>query len=228
MADRVVVAAVALALLLGVTGCGSGTSQGDTSHGPVANFTVHDDDGFNGAVLGTAYRVPDVALTDTEGAAYSLRKDTTRPLTLVFFGYTHCPDVCQAVMADIASAMNRLDDAHRAKVAMVFVTSDPARDDPKTLRAYLDRFDPGFEGLTGRLSKIVTVATALGVPIERGATLPSGGYEVGHGSQIVGVEDGVKAPIVWTEGTSAAGLAADITKLVDQLSTGSTTDGSSS
>ena len=57
----------------------------------------------------------------------------TRPLTLVFFGYTHCPDVCQVVMANIASAMTRLDPSQRSRVGMVFVTTDPVRDDVHTL-----------------------------------------------------------------------------------------------
>ena len=54
---------------------------------------------FNGARARRAVRVPDIALTDTDGAPYSLASDTDKPLTLVFFGYTHCPDICQMVMA---------------------------------------------------------------------------------------------------------------------------------
>ena len=181
---------------------------------PVSGMTVHNDDGMNGAVLADQYVLPDMTLTATDGSSYSLSEETTKPLTLVFFGYTHCPDICQAVMADIASAMTRLDDADRADVGMLFITSDPARDDPQVLREHLDRFDPSFEGLTGDLDQIVRVGTALGVAIEKGAKLPSGGYEVAHGTQIVGVEDNGRAPIVWTEGTPAGELAEDITKLL--------------
>jgi protein SCO1/2 len=99
---------------------------------------------------------------------------------------------------------------------MLFVTSDPKRDTPQVLRDYLDRFNPSFEGLTGPLPRIVDVAHALGVPIEKGARLPSGGYEVAHGTQIVGVRADGSAPIVWTEGTSAAALAEDLTALLHQ------------
>jgi len=177
-------------------------------------MTVHDDDGMFGAVLADQYVLPDLALTATDGSPYSLTRDTDKPLTLVFFGYTHCPDICQAVMSDIASAMTRLDAADRARVGMVFVTTDPARDDEDTLRRYLDRFDPTFEGLTGSLSRIMKVGTALGVAIEKGTRLPSGGYEVAHGTQIVGVESTGRAPIVWTEGTAPGDLAKDIAKLL--------------
>ena len=177
-------------------------------------FTEGNPDGMHGAVLTDPYVVPDVELTATDGEPFSLTEDTTAPLTLVFFGYTHCPDICQIVMADIASALTRLDEADRDKVEVLLVTSDPARDDPETLRAYLDRFDPRFEGLTGALDTIVEAATALGVPIEKGAKMPSGGYEVTHGTQIVAIDESDRSPLVWTEGTSAALLAEDLDMLL--------------
>ena len=128
----------------------------------------------------------------------------------MFFGYTQCPDICQAVMADITSALARLDAGDAAKVAMWFVTTDPARDDPDTLRSYLDRFDPGFEGLTGPIDDILALARPVHVPVEEGRKLPSGGYEVSHGTPILGVLPDGSVPILWTEGTSADRLAEDI------------------
>ena len=180
-----------------------------------SDITVSDDDGMNGAVLTDKYDVPEVSLTATDGTSYSLRQDTAKPLTLVFFGYTHCPDICQVVMADIASAMTRLDDSEREQVDMLFVTTDPARDDELALRTYLDRFDPSFEGLTGDLATIVKTGKALGVPIEKGVKMPSGGYEVAHGTQIVAIDADDRSPIVWTEGTSGEALAQDIVKLLE-------------
>jgi protein SCO1/2 len=201
------------AALLVLSGCGTGSAEDD---GVVTGVTVADDDGMHGAVLADPYAVPAVSLTATDGSPYSLTADTTEPLTLVFFGYTHCPDICQVVMADIASALARLDPADRERVAVLFVTSDPRRDDEATLREYLDRFDPSFEGLTGDLARIVQAGRALGVPIEKGVRLPSGGYEVAHGTQIVAIDAEDRAPIVWTQGTSASDLAADLTDLLDQ------------
>ena len=203
------VAATALLLLTGCMGS-------DDGMGPLtSDITVSDDDGMNGAVLTDKYDVPKVSLTATDGSSYSLRADTAKPLTLVFFGYTNCPDICQVVMADIASAMTRLDGSQREQVDMLFVTTDPARDDEKTLRTYLDRFDPSFEGLTGDLGTIVNTGKAFGVPIEKGAKMPSGGYEVTHGTQIVAIDADDRSPIVWTEGTSGEALAEDIVKLLE-------------
>lgn len=174
-----------------------------------------DDDGMNGAVLTTPYDVPKVALHDTAGDAYDLAKDTTTPLTLVFFGYTHCPDVCQVVMATIASALNRLDESAREDVSVVFVTTDPDRDTPEVLRAYLDRFNPDFVGLTGDLDEIVALGEGMGVSIAKGQELPDGGYEVDHSTPVIGVEGKGEAPIVWTQTVSAAQLAEDITAMVE-------------
>jgi protein SCO1/2 len=195
---RVRAALVAGVLAAALTGCGGGPDEGD----------------YAGTLLTEPYVVPDEALSDTAGEPFSLAADTDRRLTLVFFGYTRCPDICQVVMSSLASAMTRLDDSLRDQVDVVFVTTDPARDDEATLREYLDRFDPTFVGLTGDLPTIVDVGLDLGVAVEKGERLPSGGYEVTHGTQVIGVDGGDQAPIVWTHGTSAAQFADDITLLL--------------
>lgn len=201
---------LAAGLLVLLAACGGST---DTAN---RGFVESNPDGMHGAVLTEQYVVPDVTLTATDGSPYSVTEDTTAPITLFFFGYTNCPDVCSIVMGDMASAMARLEPEQREQVDVLLVTSDPARDDERVLREYLDRFDPAFEGVTGDLKKIVRVANALGVEIQKEPTLPSGGYEVGHGSQIVAVDDTDRSPIVWTEGTSPDQLAEDLTSLLEE------------
>ncbi|HYH34737.1 MAG TPA: SCO family protein [Nocardioides sp.] len=194
MARRVTVLAVLVALAL-LASCSSGTPQeGDV----------------NGAVLTEPYVVPDTELVDTTGRPFSLAADTDERLTLVFFGYTHCPDICQVVMSSLSSAMTRLDESDRDDVEVVFVTTDPARDDEQALRSYLDRFDPSFLGLTGDLDTIAAVGDDLGIAVEQGEKLPSGGYEVTHSTPVLGIDGEDRAQIVWTQGTSAAEFAADI------------------
>lgn len=190
-----VVAIVALGLLL--AGCGSSDPQK-----------------FSGAVLDQPYQVPGIELTDTAGQDYSLAADTDKRLTMVFFGYTHCPDICGLVMSSLASAMTRLDANDKAQVQVVFVTTDPARDDEQTLRHYLDGYNPAFIGLTGPLRRIVDLGRDLHIPIQKGAKLPSGGYEVTHGTSVLAIDHHDVVPVVWTEGTSAAQFAADIHQLL--------------
>ncbi len=198
--------ATLLALLL--TGCGGGSE-------PVATIRDGDDDGLHGALLVQQYVVPDLPLTDTDGQPFSLAADTDRPLTLVFFGYTHCPDICPLTMANVASGVARLSDEQRAQLEVVVVTTDPARDDEATLRAWLDRFDPGFEGLTGPLQRISSIGDAMGVSIEKGRKLPGGGYEVDHSTPLVAIDARDRVPVVWTQGFSPVDLAEDLAALLD-------------
>ncbi|HEY0903315.1 MAG TPA: SCO family protein [Marmoricola sp.] len=205
---RSLLAVVLVTLALLLSGCGGSDEPGSV----VAGVKTSDDDGYKGAHLDDPYLVPDLSLTDTEGAPYSLAT-APAPLKLVFFGYTNCPDVCQIVMSTIASALTRLDGDEREAVETVFVTTDPARDTGPALRTYLDHLDPSFVGLTGDLDRIMALAEPMKVFIGQGRKLPSGGYEVDHSTYVFGVI-GDEARLVWTQGTSPAEMAADIIKLL--------------
>jgi protein SCO1 len=213
LALKLLVALVALVALIALTACGGGSSDQavvSSPGGAAVSEQTSDTDGFRGAGLPRPYQMPDITLTDTSGTRYNLVDDTTEPVTLVFFGYTNCPDVCNLVMADMASAFTRLDPQVADRVEMLFVTTDPARDTPAVVGEYVDRFHPVFEGLTGPLPKIKAAAEPLGVAIEGTHRLPTGGYEVGHGSQVIGFTGDDKARVVWTEGTPVDDLVADI------------------
>jgi protein SCO1 len=191
---------------LALTGCGSGADD------PPVSVVSSDNDGYHGTHLDDPYVVPDITLSDDEGQPYSLATDPA-PLKVVFFGYTNCPDICQAVMSTIASAVTRLDADQRKQVQVVFVTTDPARDTGPALRSYLARFDPDFAGVTGDLKQIIALGDPLKVYIDKGQELPSGGYEVDHSTYVFGVT-GDQAATIWTQGTSPAAMAADIIKLL--------------
>jgi protein SCO1/2 len=171
-------------------------------------------DTFAGAVLPRPYHAPTTELTDTDGHAFSLADSTDKRLTLVFFGYTHCPDECPATMAALASAVLQLDDDDRSNVDVVFVTTDPARDTGPVLRDWLDHFSSSFVGLTAPLPTIKKVAGDVGVPVEKGRRLPSGGYDVTHGTQVLAVDGKDEVPVVWTLGTTAPEFAHDIHQLL--------------
>jgi len=203
----IVILAVAAGALAGCTG-----SDEPASNAIIA--TTPDTDGYRGAVLDQPYRMPDVVLTDTDGRPFRLRADTGKPVTLMFFGYTHCPDVCNTVLADVAAALRRTEPAVRAAIQMAFVTTDPARDKPRVIREYLDRFDPTFVGLTGRLAVIEDLAGEMGVPLTGASELPGGGYSVGHGAQVVGFTGDDEGRLVWTHGTPVGDLRHDFTRLV--------------
>ncbi|MBO9520394.1 MAG: SCO family protein [Nocardioidaceae bacterium] len=202
-------AVLTAAALLG--GCGSSGSSGD---GPAAVIQTGDNHGYHGRFLELPYAVPDVALKDTEGTPLSLAKDTATPVKIVFWGYSNCPDVCQIVMSTVASALTRLDEQQKKQVEVVFVTTDPARDTGPALRRYLDRFsEEPFTGLTGSLPRIVAAGKPMGVYVDKGQKLGSGGYEVVHSDYLYGAS-GTDVRLIWDRTVSPADLAADIIKLL--------------
>lgn len=194
----------ALAALLVVLGLGLAACSGS------------DPAKFTGSRLDTPYTAPDIALSDTAGHDYSLAA-TDKPMTLVFFGYTHCADYCPMVMNNIAAAMNRLDDADRDRVDVAFVTTDPTRDTTKALRKYLDGYNKSFIGLTGDLDTIIAVGEPLAIYVNDGKKLPSGGYDLGgHSTFTLAIDDDGKAVALWNQETSSTEFAADIHTLLTE------------
>lgn len=111
---------------------------------------------------------PSFTLTSTTGKPYSFSQTAGRP-TLLYFGYTHCPDVCPTTMADIAQAVSSVPAAVRAKTEVVFVTTDVKRDTGPVIAAWLRHFDDGlpnrFVGLTGSQGQIDAAQAAAHVTL---------------------------------------------------------------
>src|SRR5690606_6182779 len=99
---------------------------------------------LRGTVLPEPVPKADFTLPDTDGDPFDFRSRTDGKLTLLFFGYTHCPDVCPVHLANIASALQRLSFEERERVSVVFVSTDPDRDTPQRIREWLDSFDRSF------------------------------------------------------------------------------------
>ena len=200
---------LALGILLLISGCAAApTAPTGHRNADPAGYT-------GGSSLPEPYSMPEVSLTDTSGRPYNLSTTPSKPVTLVFFGYTHCPDVCVAVLSDVSLALQRLAPADRDQIQMIFITTDPARDQEKRIRRYLDRFNPTFVGLTGPMSTIKRAAGDVGVEIEGMRKLPSGGYEVGHSAQVIGFSRN-SGVVIWTPGTPVGALKHDFALLVER------------
>jgi protein SCO1/2 len=119
---------------------------------------------------------PDIYLTDTSGRPYNIAKATKGRVTLLYFGYTHCPNVCPINIGLAAQAIHGLPAAERSKVTMVFVTTDPTRDSPAVIRAWLGKFtsafpgDPTFVGLTASEAKIHDAERQIHMMLSSAAT----------------------------------------------------------
>jgi len=132
-----------------------------------------------------------VVLTDTQGKKYDLRAETKGKPTLIYFGYTHCPDVCPLTMNNIAVAKKEVDkstkltQAQKDSLRIVFVTTDPKRDTPAELGKWLKGIDSDIVGLTGDFSTIQASARQLGISIEPPTKDKNGKIVSTHGTQVI-------------------------------------------
>jgi protein SCO1/2 len=118
---------------------------------------------LQGVVIDPPKPKPTFTLTDTGGEPFEFASETQGKLTLLYFGYLNCPDICPVHLAQIAETFDRLPDVAR-EAEVVFVSVDPERDSPEEIREFLDNFDSRFVGLTGTREELDTAQTAAGVP----------------------------------------------------------------
>lgn len=157
------VLAITALTLLGCAGQGGG-SDAETIRSDYATIDREPSD-YHGTLLRepTLPR-PGLALRDTSGRRFDLDGRPDDEVTIVFFGYTHCPDVCPTTIADLAAARRQLPEAVRDRVAVVFITEDPKRDSPEVVREWLDRIDPQLVGLVGGNQDTEKALRALYLP----------------------------------------------------------------
>ncbi len=122
---------------------------------------------------------PAIELTDSNDRAFSLASLRGEPV-LVFFGYTHCPDVCPATIGTIGLAI----DAYGPGVGAVFVSVDPERDTTVWLREFVRFLPTGFTALTGTLDAIKSTADAWGVKFAKVETGAAGAYSMSHTAEV--------------------------------------------
>src|ERR1700688_3455438 len=122
-------------------------------------------DNYRGGLVTPPLTKPRFVLTDTSGASFDFKQRTEGYVTLLFFGYTNCPDQCPMHMANLGAALKKVPAGIADQIKLVFVTTDPARDSPAVMRRWLDLFDRRSIGLTGTERAIEAVERATGVPL---------------------------------------------------------------
>ena len=200
-------------LLLTAAGAAVVAACSPSDGGPVASVADDGSDWHGTGLESGSNPLPDVTLTDQDGNPYNLAEDPSTAAVVLFFGYTNCPDVCPGILADMATAKRRLPEDLVDDVTLIVVTTDPARDTPEALKEYLARVDDSFIGLTGSLEDIKPAALSLGIDIAEGKQLPSGGYEVDHGSYVLGFGEDRLLRVVWNE-VPVSGMKDDYARLI--------------
>ncbi len=171
-------------------------------------------DGWQGAVLENPVPKVDFTLSDTEGQAFHFASETEGSLTLLFFGYTNCPDICPIHLASIAAVRRDFPHEVRSRIKVVFVSTDPERDTPERLRAWLDGFDKSFVGLLGTVEQVNDIERSFGLaPSFVDPAQDPESYMVGHAAQVLAFTTDNLAHIAYPFGTRQSDWAKDLPRL---------------
>ena len=203
---------VILALWLGEPGSAASGPKSE-SHPPHADRPGAT---YRGGLVTPPLPKPRFTLTDTAGAPFDFWEKTQGYVTLLFFGYTHCPDQCPLHMANIAMGLKTMPTDFANQVKVVFITTDPARDSPKVLRSWLERFHERFIGLTGNEAAIEAAQRVTGVPPARKTVFAGGDYAVGHASFVLVYTKDNLAHLIYPSGLTQKDWAHDLPHLVKE------------
>ena len=190
------------AFVLALSGC----DQGDPATATATSFRGADITGANYA--------RSISLPDANGQPRTLG-DFKGKVTVVFFGYTQCPDVCPTTMAELAQVKKALG-PDGEKLQAVFITVDPERDTPEILRSYMASFDPGFVALRGTPEQTQATAKEFKVYYSKVPGKTEGSYTMDHSAGAFVLDTKGNVRLFERYGAGAEGLTADIKALLAQ------------
>ena len=158
--------------------------------------------------------LPTIALQDQSGQAFDLARMHGH-WTLLFFGFTNCPDVCPTTLATLAEARRQLADLPPDELPeVVLATVDPARDTPAALARYVAHFDPSFTGITGSRESIEVFTRDLGVVVMIGEPAADGSYTVDHSAAIFLIDPAAAFTALFSAPHDAGTIARDYRRIV--------------
>ncbi len=161
----------------------------------------------SGTWLAQARVVSDFQLEDQHGRPFTLQSLRGKP-SLLFFGFTHCPDVCPTTLFKLAQVKKA---AALPGLQIALISVDPQRDTPPALASYVRSFDPDFIGATGTVAQIRKVTTDFGVATQR-VDLPGGDYTMDHTAAVFLTDGQGRIAAVFTPPFDSRTLAQDLRK----------------
>jgi protein SCO1/2 len=168
---------------------------------------------FKGAHYDDPQTAPDFELSATDGGSFRL-SDQRGQITLMFFGYTSCPDVCPTTLAEANQVLKGLGE-DSDQVNFVFITVDPERDTPQVLGTYVKAFHPDIIGLTGTPEELSAVRQDYGIFAEKEVLENSAaGYVVNHTARVFLVDAEGRLRLSYSFGTPPEDFVEDIRHLL--------------
>jgi protein SCO1 len=171
---------------------------------------------YRGGIVAPPLPKPEFVLTDTSGAHFDFWNETQGFVTLLFFGYTSCPDECPTHMANLGSALKSLPAVEADQIKFVFVTTDPPRDTSAKLRRWLDNFDKKFVGLTGSQADIEASQKAARVSVAYRIGTLSGNSPVAHANFVIAYTKDNLAHVIYPGGISKGDWMHDLPMLIKE------------
>ena len=182
--------------------------------------TDPDDGDTVGTVLPQARELPTVTLTDHEGERWT-NAALEGQWQFLFFGFTHCPDVCPLTLATLAGTLDRIEQSGTEVMPeVVFVSVDPRRDDPAAMQSYLGHFHDDFVGVTGERSEIDRLTGALGISYRIHEPDSHGDYAVDHSAAILLIDPRGRLRALWQPPHGREVLADEFRQIRQQFQTG--------
>jgi protein SCO1/2 len=168
---------------------------------------------YKGNII-TAVDKPSGTLPADDGQPFDMQTMTKGVVTLLYFGYTHCPDLCPLTMSNTSVAIKLLPAADRAKVRVLFVSVDPGRDTMARLRSWLGNFNPAFIGLRGTLAQVEKFETQTGLPAGPLFKDAAGQFQLDHATEMFAYSTDNVATEAFFPSTPAADMANDLKLLI--------------
>ena len=166
----------------------------------------------HGFVLKEVTPASDFTLNAAAGKQVSL-SDYQGKVVLLYFGYTHCPDVCPTTLADLRVAISELGEAAN-DIQVIMVSVDPERDSPEWLADYVHRFDDRFLGVTGPLDRITQLATAYDIHFHKHEGSVATGYLIDHSAKVLVIDRQGDLRMFFPFGETSEEMAEDIQYMV--------------
>jgi len=167
---------------------------------------------FDGVAFDPPEPAPAVQLTRANGTPFEFAH-ANGAITVLFFGFTHCPDLCPLTLAEWAKAKRALGSA-ADRVRFVFISVDPARDTPAIAQQYASQFDASFIGLSGDSASVARVEQAFHVSSAREEVKSPTDYSMSHAGQAFVIDQHGKLRLLYEPGTPYTYLVADIKRLL--------------
>jgi len=207
-------AATAAAALGAVTASGCASSSAATATGNSnPGLVLINTSKYKGNIVAPVVK-PSGTLTADDGKPYNVKAMTKGVVTLLYFGYTHCPNLCPLTMSNTAVAIRELPQADQSKVRVLFVSVDPYRDTLARLRSWLGNYNPAFIGLRGTLKQVEAFEQQTGLPDGPEFSDGAGQVQLDHATEMFAYSTDNVAHEAFFPSTPPADMANDLKLLI--------------